>query len=41
MSKGYGHFLSSQLEFIPENCGSVSDEHGEAFHEDIAAMEDR
>jgi len=27
--------------FFPENCGSVSDEHGERFHKDIAAMEDR
>ena len=33
------HFLSSHLEFFPENCGSVGDEHGESFHQDIAAME--
>jgi len=32
------HFLSSHLDFFPENCGSVSDEHGERFHQDIAAM---
>ena len=35
------HFLSSHLVLFPENCGSVSDEHGERFHQDIAAMEDR
>jgi hypothetical protein len=41
MSKGYGHFLSSHLDFFPENCGSVSDEHGERFHHDIETTEDR
>jgi len=41
MSKGYGHFLSSHLDFFPENYGSVSDEHGERFHEDIATVEGR
>jgi len=35
------HFLSSHLDFFSENCGSVSDEHGECFHQDIAAMEGR
>ena len=35
------HFLSSHLDFFPENCGSVSDEHGERFHQDFAAMEGR
>ena len=35
------HFLSSHLGFFLENCGSVSDEHGECFHLDIAAMEGR
>jgi len=35
------HFLSFNLVFYPENCGSVSDEHGECFHQDIAAMEGR
>jgi len=39
MSEGYGHFLSSHLDFFGENCGSVSDEHGERFHQDIATME--
>jgi len=35
------HFLSSHLGFFPENCGSMSDEHGERFHQDITAMEGR
>jgi hypothetical protein len=35
------HFLSSHLDYFPENCGSVCDEHGECFHQDFAAMEDR
>jgi hypothetical protein len=35
------HFLSPHLDFFPENCGSVSDEHGERFHQDIVAMESR
>jgi hypothetical protein len=33
------HFLNSHLDFFPKNCGSVSDENGERFHQDIAAME--
>ncbi|GBM61614.1 hypothetical protein AVEN_269524-1 [Araneus ventricosus] len=32
------HFLHSHLEFFPENLGSVSDEHGERFHQDISNM---
>jgi hypothetical protein len=35
------HFLSSHLDYFPENCGSVSDEHGERFHQGFAAMEGR
>lgn len=35
------HFISSHLDFFPDNCGAVSDEHGERFHQDIATMEDR
>jgi len=35
------HFLSSHLDFFPENCRSVSDEHGESFHQDVAAIEGR
>ncbi|GBM35559.1 hypothetical protein AVEN_106778-1 [Araneus ventricosus] len=32
------HFLHSHLEFYPENLGSVSDEHGEQFHQAISNM---
>lgn len=35
------HFLHSHLEYFPENCGDVSDEHGERFHQEIANMERR
>jgi hypothetical protein len=35
------HFLMSHLPFFPENMGSVSDEHGERFHQDVAVMEKR
>ena len=35
------HFLHSHLDFFPLNCRDVSDEHGERFHQDIAAMEKR
>lgn len=35
------HFLHSHLDYFPLNCGSVSDEHGERFHQDISAMEKR
>jgi len=33
------HFVRSHLD--SQNCGSVSDKHGERFHQDIAAMEGR
>jgi len=29
------------LDFFPENCVAVSDEHGENFHQDISSMEKR
>ncbi|GBO45492.1 hypothetical protein AVEN_180194-1 [Araneus ventricosus] len=32
------HFLHSHLEFYLVNLGSVSDEHGERFHQDISNM---
>ncbi|GBO18165.1 hypothetical protein AVEN_169335-1 [Araneus ventricosus] len=32
------HFLHSHLEFFPENIGSVTDEYGERFHQDISNM---
>jgi hypothetical protein len=35
------HFLHSDLDFFPPKCGAVSDEHGEHFHQDISAMEQR
>jgi hypothetical protein len=35
------HFFHSHLDFFPENCGAVSDEHGEHFHQDISSMEKR
>jgi hypothetical protein len=36
------HFLQLHLNFFfPENCGAVSDEHGECFHQDISSMEKR
>ena len=34
-------FLHSHLDFLPENLGDVSDEHGERFHQDIVTMEKR
>jgi hypothetical protein len=35
------HFLHSHLDFFPPKCGAVSDEHGERFHQEISAMEQR
>jgi len=35
------HFLESHLDFFPGNLCEVSDEHGERFHQDIMAMENR
>ena len=35
------HFLHSHLDRFPENCGDVSDEQGERFHQDIKEMEER
>ena len=34
------HFLHSHLDKFPDNCGDVSDEPGERFHQDIKIMED-
>ena len=34
-------FLFSHLDFCPLNCGNVSDEHGERFHQEVSAMEHR
>jgi len=33
--------LHSHLDFFPENCGAVRDEHGERFHQDISSVERR
>jgi len=33
------HFLHSHLDFFTENCGAVSDEHGERLNQDISSME--
>jgi len=35
------HFLHSHMDFFPENCGAVSDEHGERFHQDISSIQKR
>lgn len=35
------HFLSSHLDYFPENCGDVSEKQGERFHQDIRVMEER
>ena len=35
------HFLFSHLNIFPLNCGDVSDEHREHFHQDISLMEHR
>jgi hypothetical protein len=32
------HFLPTHIDFFPKNCGAVSDEHGERFHQDISSM---
>ena len=33
------HFLFSLLDLFPLNCGGVSYENGERFHQDISVME--
>jgi len=35
------HFLHLHLDFFPENCGAMSDEHEEHFHQAISSMEKR
>lgn len=35
------HFLSSHLDYFPDNCGDYSEEQGERFHQDIKVMEER
>ena len=36
-----GALFTFTFEFFRENLGQVSEEHGERFHQDIAAMEKR
>jgi hypothetical protein len=33
------HFLDSHLDFFPDDLGTVSEKHGERFHQDIFALE--
>jgi hypothetical protein len=35
------HFLHSHLDYFAQNLGSVSEEHGERFHQDIREIEKR
>jgi hypothetical protein len=35
------HFCHSHLDFFSDNCGAVSGEHGEPFHQDFSSMEKR
>ena len=35
------YFLDSHLDYFPDNCGAVSDEHGERFHQKISDVEMR
>ncbi|XP_051153375.1 uncharacterized protein LOC127276771 [Leptopilina boulardi] len=35
------HLLNSHLDYFPENLGSVSDEQGERFHQDLKEIEKR
>lgn len=35
------HFLKSHMDVFPENLGHFSDEHGEKFHQDMMAIENR
>ena len=35
------HFLHSHLNNFPENCGDISDEQVQRFHQDIKLMIDR
>ena len=34
------HCLQSHLDYFPENCGDLSEEQGELFHQDIRVMEE-
>ena len=34
------HFQLSRLNYFPKNCGDLSEEQGECFHQDICIMEE-
>jgi len=33
------HFLHSQLDSLPVNCGAISDKHSERFHQDVSVRD--
>ena len=33
------HFLLAHLDYFPKNCGDLSEEQGECFHQDICIIE--
>ena len=35
------HFLCSQLDYFPDNCGNYNEEQGERSHQDHRQMEER
>ena len=35
------YFLSSHVDHFPVNCGDLSEEQGELFHQEIRVMEER
>ena len=35
------HLLRSYLDYFSQNCGDLSEEQGEHFHQDIRVMEER
>ena len=35
------HFLNSNLNYFPENCGDYSEEQRKCFHQDIRMIEER
>lgn len=35
------HFLSAHLDYFPQNCGKLSDEQGERFHQELSRIEKR
>ena len=35
------HFLRSHLDYFPQNCGDLTEEQGQRFHQVIRVMEER